>query len=151
MNRQESATELEKPGKIPVVSTEVVVKPMRRKFTAEYKLKILQETDQCRPGEVGAVLRREGLFSSQLATWRREREIGLMQGLDPRRRGRKPYPLESENAQLKKKLARTERKLEEAEIILETQKKLCQLFGMNPLPEVDEYLSSQSSKKPPEE
>jgi transposase len=151
MNRQESATELEKPGKIPVVSTEVVVKPMRRKFTAEYKLKILKETDQCRPGEVGAVLRREGLFSSQLTTWRREREIGLMQGLDPRRRGPKPHPLEAENELLRKKLARTERKLEEAGVILETQKKLCQLFGMNPLPEVDEYLSSQSSKKPPEE
>jgi transposase len=97
------------------------------------------------------VLRREGLFSSQLATWRRERETGLMQGLDPRRRGRKPHPLESENALLRKQLARTERKLEEAGVILETPKKLCQLFGMNPLPEVDEYLSSQSSKKPPEE
>jgi transposase len=151
MNQKESATELERPGKIPVASTEVVVKPTRRKFTAEYKLKILQETDQCGPGEVGAVLRREGLFSSQLAKWRREREIGLMQGLDPRRRGRKPHPLEAENALLRKKLARTERKLEEAGVILETQKKLCQLFGMNPLPEVDEYLSSQSSKKPPEE
>jgi transposase len=151
MIQQDSTTELERPGKIPAVSTEIAVKPTRRKFTAEYKLKILQETDQCKPGEVGAVLRREGLFSSQLATWRREREIGLMQGLDPRRRGRKPHPLEAENAQLKKRLARTERKLEEAEVILETQKKLCQLFGMNPLPEVDEYLSSQSSKKPPEE
>jgi transposase len=151
MIRQESATKLEKPGMIPVVSTEIAVKPTRRKFTPEYKLKILQETDQCRPGDIGAVLRREGLFSSQLATWRREREIGLMQGLDPRRRGRKPHPLEAENALLRKKLARTERKLEEAEVILETQKKLCQLFGMNPLPEVDEYLSSQSSKKPPEE
>jgi transposase len=151
MNRQDSATEPERPGKIPVVSTEIAVKPTRRKFSAEYKLKILQETDQCKPGEVGAVLRREGLFSSQLATWRREREIGLMQGLDPRRRGRKPHPLEAENALLRKKLAQTERKLEEAGVILETQKKLCQLFGMNPLPEVDEYLSSQSSKKPPEE
>jgi transposase len=150
MIQQDSTTELERPGKIPAVSTEIAVKPTRRKFTAEYKLKILQETDQCKPGEVGAVLGREGLFSSQLATWRREREIGLMQGLDPRRRGRKPHPLEAENAQLKKRLARTERKLEEAEVILETQKKLCQLFGMNPLPEVDEYLSSQSSKKPPE-
>jgi transposase len=150
MNRQNSTTELERPGILPVVSTEVAVKPTRRKFSAEYKLKILQETDQCKPGDVGAVLRREGLFSSQLTTWRRERETGLMQGLDPRRRGPKPHPLEAENALLKKKLTRTERKLEEAEIILETQKKLCQLFGMNPLPEVDEYLSSQSSKKPPE-
>lgn len=151
MIRKESTTELEMPGILPVVSTEVAVKPTRRKFSAEYKLKILQEIDHCKPGDVGAVLRREGLFSSQLATWRREREIGLMQGLDPRRRGPRPHPLEAENEMLRKKLARTERKLEEAGVILETQKKLCQLFGMNPLPEVDEYLSSQSSKKPPEE
>lgn len=150
MSRQDSTTELERPGILPVVSTEVAVKPTRRKFSAEYKLKILQETDQCKPGNVGAVLRREGLFSSQLTTWRQERETGLMQGLDPRRRGPKPHPLEAENALLRKKLTRTERKLEEAGVILETQKKLCQLFGMNPLPEVDEYLSSQSSKKPPE-
>jgi transposase len=150
MIRQDSTTELERPVIPPVISTEVAVKPTRRKFSAEYKLKILQETDKCKPGDIGAVLRREGLFSSHLATWRREREIGQLQGLDPRRRGRKPHPLEAENAQLKRKLAQTEKKLEEAEIILETQKKLCQLFGMNPLPEVDEYLSSQSSKKPPE-
>jgi len=151
MIRQDSTTELERPGILPVVSTEVAVKPTRRKFSAEYKLKILQETDQCKPGDVGAVLRREGLFSSHLTAWRKEREIGQLQGLTPRRRGRKPHPLEAENSQLKKKLARTERKLEEAEIILETQKKLCQLFGMNPLPEVDEYLSSRSSKQPLEE
>src|SRR4030042_1550570 len=151
MIRPDSTTELEQPGVFPGVSTEVAMKPTRRKFAAEYKLKILQETDQCKPGDVGAVLRREGLFSSQLTTWRREREIGLMQGLDPRRRGPEPPPLEAENELLRKKLARTERKLEEAGVILETQKKLCQLFGMNPLPEVDEYLSSQSSKKPPEE
>jgi transposase len=148
MIRQDSTTELERPVIPPVISTEVAVKPTRRKFSAEYKLKILQETDKCKPGDIGAVLRREGLFSSHLATWRREREIGQLQGLDPRRRGRKPHPLEAENAQLKRKLAQTEKKLEEAEIILETQKKLCQLFGMNPLPEVDEYLSSQLSKKP---
>jgi len=80
----------------------------------------------------------------------REREVGQLQSLAPRRRGRKPHPLEAENALLKKQLARTEKKLEEAEIILDAQKKLCQLFGMNPLPEVEEYLSSQSSKKPPE-
>jgi transposase-like protein len=150
MIRPDSTTELERPGVLPVVSTEIAVKPTRRKFTAEYKLKILQETDQCKPGDVGAVLRREGLFSSNLAAWRREREVGQLQSLAPRRRGRKPNPLEAENALLKKQLARTERKLEEAEIILDAQKKLCQLFGMNPLPEVEEYLSSQSSKKPPE-
>jgi transposase-like protein len=141
---------LAQPGVFPVVSTEIAVKPTRRKFTAEYKLKILQETDQCKPGDVGAVLRREGLFSSHLGAWRREREIGQLQALAPRRRGRKPNPLEAEVERLRKKLSRTERRLEEAEVILDAQKKLCQLFGMNPLPEVDEYLSSQSSKKPPE-
>jgi len=150
MVRPDSTTELERPGVLPVVSTEIAVKPTRRKFTAEYKLKILQETDQCKPGDVGAVLRREGLFSSNLVAWRREREVGQLQSLAPRRRGRKPHPLEAENALLKKQLARTKKKLEEAEIILDAQKKLCQLFGMNPLPEVEEYLSSQSSKKPPE-
>jgi len=150
MIRPDSTTELERPGILPVVSTEVAVKPTRRKFSAEYKLRILQETDRCKPGDVGAVLRREGLFSSNLTAWRREQEVGQLQGLAPRRRGRKPNPLEAENERLRMKLARTGRKLEEAEIILDAQKKLCQLFGMNPLPEVDEYLSSQSSKKQPE-
>jgi transposase len=134
-----------------VVSTEIAVKPTRRKFTAEYKLKILQETDQCKPGDVGAVLRREGLFSSHLGAWRREREIGQLQALAPRRRGRKPNPLEAEVEQLRKKLARTEKRLEQAEIILDTQKKLCQLLGVNPIPEVDEWISSRSSKKSSQE
>jgi transposase-like protein len=142
--------ELAQPGVFPVVSTEIAVKPTRRKFTAEYKLKILQETDQCKPGDVGAVLRREGLFSSHLGAWRREREIGQLQALAPRRRGRKPNPLEAEVERLRKKLSRTERRLEEAEVILDAQKKLCQLFGMNALPEVDEWISSRSSAKPPE-
>jgi transposase-like protein len=141
---------LAQPGVFPVVSTEIAVKPTRRKFTAEYKLKILQETDQCKPGDVGAVLRREGLFSSHLGAWRREREIGQLQALAPRRRGRKPNPLEAEVERLRKKLSRTERRLEEAEVILDAQKKLCQLFGMNALPEVDEWISSRSSAKPPE-
>jgi hypothetical protein len=96
---------------------------------------------------VGAVLRREGLFSSHLGAWRREREIGQLQGLAPRRRGRRPNPLEAENERLRKQLARTEKRLEQAEIILDTQKKLCQLLGVNPIPEVDEWISSRSSKK----
>jgi transposase len=151
MIRQDSTTELERPGVFPVVSTEIAVKPTRRKFAAEYKLKILQETDQCKPGDVGAVLRREGLFSSHLGAWRREREIGQLQALAPRRRGRKPNPLEAEVEQLRKKLARTEKRLEQAEIILDTQKKLCQLLGVNPIPEVDEWISSRSSKKSSQE
>src|SRR4030042_4359658 len=147
MIRPDSTTELEQPGVFPLVSTEVAMKPTRRKFAAEYKLKILQETDQCKPGDVGAVLRREGLFSSHLGAWRREREIGQLQALAPRRRGRKPNPLEAEVELLRKKLARTEKRPETAEIILDTQKKLCQLLGMNPIPEVDEWIFSRSSKK----
>lgn len=147
MIRPESTMEMERPGVFPVVSTEIAVKPTRRKFTAEYKLKILEETDQCKAGDVGAVLRREGLFSSHLVGWRRERETGQMQALAPRRRGRKPNPLEAENERLRKQLARTEKRLEQAEIILDTQKKLCQLLGVNPIPEVDEWISSRSSKK----
>jgi transposase-like protein len=69
---------------------EVVVKPKRRQFTAEYKRRILQEADACaQPGEIGALLRREGLYSSHLTTWRHQRQRGELQGLAPAKRGRK--------------------------------------------------------------
>ncbi len=70
---------------------EVVAKPTRRQFTAEYKLRILEETDRCsEPGEVGRIVRREGLYSSHLTAWRRARREGSLKGLTPKRRGRKP-------------------------------------------------------------
>lgn len=123
-------------------TVEITAKPERRKFTMEYKLRILNESDKCRNGELGALLRREGLYSSQLAIWRKEREAGL----SPQKRGRKPQPLEAENKNLRLRLAQVERRLEQAEAILDAQKKLCQLYGVDPLPEVDEWISSRSPK-----
>ena len=82
-----------------VADPELVEGPKRRRFTAEYKLRVLREADACsRPGEVGALLRREGLYSSLLTEWRRAREVGALEALE-RPRGRKPpHPLEAENA-----------------------------------------------------
>jgi len=103
---------------------EVVVKAKRRTFTAAYKLRILEEADQS--GQVGALLRREGLYSSHLATWRRQRAAGQLRGLAPRKRGRKKdeqaagmSALRQENEQLRGQLA-------QAELIITAQKKLAQ-------------------------
>ena len=75
----------------PTSDPEVVAKPKRRKFTAQYRLRILEEAESCtQPGEVGRLLRREGLYSSHLTEWRRARREGSLQGLTPSKRGRKP-------------------------------------------------------------
>ena len=75
----------------PTPDPEVVTKPKRRKFTAQYRLRILEEAESCtQPGEVGRLLRREGLYSSHLTEWRRARREGSLQGLTPSKRGRKP-------------------------------------------------------------
>ena len=75
----------------PTPDPEVVAKPKRRKFTAQYRLRILEEAESCtQPGEVGRLLRREGLYSSHLTEWRRARREGSLQGLTPSKRGRKP-------------------------------------------------------------
>ncbi len=76
---------------VNIPDPEVPEKTKRRKFTAAYKLRMLHEADQCsRYGEIGALLRREGLYSSHLTTWRKQREQGVLQGLNPKKRGRKP-------------------------------------------------------------
>jgi transposase len=76
-------------SKVP--DPEVVPQAKRRRFNAEYKVRILEEADACsEPGEIGALLRREGLYSSHLTTWRRQREQGHLEGLSPKKRGRKP-------------------------------------------------------------
>jgi len=72
---------------------EVVEKPVRRRFTAEYKRAILKEADRCSAGEIGALLRREGLYSSPLTSWRRHRDLGELEALSPKKRGRKAKPL----------------------------------------------------------
>jgi transposase-like protein len=112
---------------------EVPAKASRRKFTAQYKLDILAQAERCEPGEVGALLRREGLYSSHLTTWRRQREEGALAALGPRKRGRKPKvrdaqsqrleALERENEKLRQRLA-------QAETIIEVQKKVSTLLGI---------------------
>jgi transposase-like protein len=103
---------------------EVLVKAERRHFTAEYKQRILQEADACtQRGEVGALLRREGLYSSHLSIWRRQRVQGQLQGLRPAKRGRKADPQAAENARLQRETVRLKARLERAELIIDFQKK----------------------------
>ena len=94
----------------PTPDPEVVAKPKRRKFTAQYRLRILEEAESCtQPGEVGRLLRREGLYSSHLTEWRRARREGSLQGLTPSKRGRKPAernPLSAKVHELEAKVAR---------------------------------------------
>jgi transposase len=111
---------------------EVVPKAKRRKFSAEYKRRILEEADNCtEPGQIGALLRREGLYSSHLSTWRRQRDRGLVQALGPKKRGRKRKDeLEREVARLQRENERLQASLEQAETIIEVQKKLSRLLGL---------------------
>lgn len=117
--------------------TEVTAKAVRRQFSAAYKLRILQEAEVCSKGEVGALLRREGLYSSHLTTWRRQQAAGQLAGLTPRPRGPKPNPEAEELKKLRKENERLQRRLQQAEAIIEAQKKLSQLLGLNPMEEED--------------
>lgn len=122
---------------------EVTLKAKRRTFSAEYKLRILDEASACRtPGERGALLRREGLYSSHLTHWRRELREGALTGLKPKKRGPKSDPLAVENAQLRREIARLQTQLERAETIIEVQKKLSQLLGLPTPSETDESSGS---------
>jgi transposase len=109
-------------------SPELLDRPLRRKFTAKDKLRILDEVDRAAdvPGGIGAIMRREGLYSSALTDWRRQRDAGAYEALSPVKRGPKPAepnPLAAENAQLRLDNARLVRKLERAEAVIEIQKK----------------------------
>jgi transposase-like protein len=106
---------------------EVVAKAKRRRFTAEYKLRILRAADRCeKPGELGALLRREGLYSSHLAKWREQRSTGL----SPRQRGRKAKDEGAAKrlAQLERENERLRKQLRQSEVIIEAQKKLSRLL-----------------------
>jgi transposase-like protein len=111
---------------------EVVPTAKRRKFTAGYKQRILEEADNCtKLGQVGALLRREGLYSSHLTTWRRQRERGIFEGLAPKKRGRKNKDeLEKELNNLRRENEDLQERLEQAEAIIEVQKKLARLLGL---------------------
>lgn len=113
---------------------EVSSKPVRRKFTAEYKLRILAEADNCtKPGEIGALLRREGLYTSHLTQWRRKRRDGSLGALTDAKRGPKPgrNPLAGEVARLEREVERLKRKLDQAETIIDVQKKVSGLLGID--------------------
>jgi transposase-like protein len=113
---------------------EVAEKRPRRKFTAKYKLRILAEADVCtQPGQMGALLRREGLYSSNLTTWRQQREKGILQAMAPKKRGRKQKvknPLAKKVAQLEKENQRLQQKLKKADLIIEAQKKMSEILGI---------------------
>jgi transposase-like protein len=112
-------------------STEVVAKAERRQYTAEYKLSILQETEACsRPGEIGAILRREGLYSQILGKWRNQRESGSLAGLSQQRRGPKVDAQAVELARLQRENKRLVEKLKRAELIMDVQKKVAQMLGL---------------------
>jgi transposase len=117
-----------------------VVAKAKRTYTAEYKQRILEEAEAAAAtrGAVGALLRREGLYSSLLATWRRERASGIREALTSQRRGPKSKrnPLEEENQKLRRQLGQLTEKLRKAEIIIDVQKKVAALLG-NPIPEPD--------------
>ena len=119
----------------PTPDPEVVAKPKRRKFTAQYRLRMLEEAESCtQPGEVGRLLRREGLYSSHLTEWRRARREGSLQGLTPSKRGRKPAernPLSAKVHKLEAKVARLEKELHTAHTILDVQGKVAGLLGFS--------------------
>jgi len=119
---------------------EVSDKPKRRRFTAEYKRKILKQADACRPGELGALLRREGVYSSSLTAWRAARDRGEHAGLSPKKRGPKaaaPDPRDRELAAKDREIARLSARAERAEALIEVQKKLSQILGIR-LPDSDD-------------
>jgi transposase len=130
-------------GFIPVErEVEVSAKAERRRFTAEYKRKILQEADGCsRPGELGALLRREGLYSSHLAAWRRVREQGGLAGLSPKKRGPRAKvadPRDKRIVELERETRRLKARLERAEALIEVQKKVALLLGSESPPNSEE-------------
>jgi|WetSurSiteA1Bulk_404760.scaffolds.fasta_scaffold32979_1 transposase len=123
---------------------EVPEKTPRRRFTAKYKLDVLKKADACtHPGDLGALLRREGLYSSNLSTWRRQRDQGVLDAMSPKKRGRKRIeknPLAKENVTLQKENERLRLKLKKAETIIEFQKKISEMLGISQNP--DEEINS---------
>jgi transposase-like protein len=113
---------------------EVPEKAKRRRFDAEYKLRMLEEAERCKEdGLLGELLRREGLYSSYLTTWRRQRDTGTLQALQPRKRGRKAKrkdPVAQENARLRRENQRLADRLRQAETIIEVQKKVSEMLGI---------------------
>lgn len=117
---------------------EVPSRPRRRRFSAAFKRRVLEETDQLRePGETGAYLRREGLYSSTLCRWRAQRDRGLLDALAPRKRGPKPSPRSPEHAriaELERENESLRARLRQADLIIEVQKKVAALLDPDSAP-----------------
>lgn len=107
--------------------TEVVAKATRRQFSAAEKCRILEEADRTAKGQIGQLLRREGIYTSHLKKWRKERETG---SLEPKKRGPEANPLTVENRKLRAQNAKLEKKLKQAEQIIELQKKVSEILGV---------------------
>ena len=118
-----------------IPNSEVTEKPRRRRFTAAYKLKTLKQIEDCTaPGQVGALMRREGLYSSTITGWRRQRERGELDGLTPKKRGRKANPKDPKDrviSQLQRANKKLGQKLEQAKTVIEIQKKVSSLLGIS--------------------
>ena len=121
------------PSTATAPETEVVAKARRRRFTAEYKRRIVREADRCTtPGAIGALLRREGLYSSHLTSWRAARDRGELEGLAPKKRGPKaapPDPRDKQIAEQGREIANWRTRAERAEALVEVQKKVAALLG----------------------
>jgi transposase len=119
---------------VDLTDREVLERPVRRRFSAEYKLQILRQADACQEsGQLGELLRREGLYSSHLSTWRQQREQGTLDALTPKKRGRKPRdndPLIEENRRLQRVNKRLVERLRQAEVIIDVQKKVAEILGI---------------------
>jgi transposase-like protein len=120
--------------RVTVPDPEVAERARRRSFSASYKLEILEAADRCsQPGEIGKLLRREGLYSAHLSKWRKQRDEGVLAALSPKRRGRKPRrpdPSARRIAELERDNARLQRDLRKAQTIIEVQKKLSEILGI---------------------
>jgi transposase-like protein len=117
-----------------VADPEVLEKARRRQFSAAFKVRIVEEADACtEPGQVGELLRREGLYSSHLTTWRKQRLDGSLRSLSPKKRGRKTRPanpLASRVADLERENAGLRNRLRQAELIIDVQKRVSQILGV---------------------
>lgn len=110
---------------------EVLEKARRRRFTAEYKASVLREYEATPKGERGALLRREGLYSSHISKWQEDRDAAQREALEPRKRGPKPKPQpDPEVAALRKQVARLEHQLQRAQKVIEVQKKISEILGV---------------------
>ena len=116
-------------------SNEVPPRARRRSFTGEYKRRILEEIDACEHGQLGLIMRREGLYSSHIDTWRRQRDAGELVALAPKKRGPKAQErnaLQPEVDRLRRETARLQERLRQAEIIISVQKKISEVLGLPP-------------------